>query len=141
MAFVARFEYFEHGADVGIVGRGADLETAFAEAGAALFDLIVDLERVNPAREVRIECRAANREELLVEWLNVLLAEADLRRLVFCRFSVNSLSPTHLEGSAWGERLDRQRHAPKIEVKAATYSMLAVGKDDEGFFARCVVDV
>lgn len=128
-------------ADVGIVGRGDNLETAFSEAAKAVFDLMVGLETVAPMQEVCLTCEASNLEELFVEWLNNLLAEADSRWMVFSRFQVTRLSPTHLAGCAWGESLDPQRHAPKIEVKAATYSMLAVGKDEEGYFARCVVDV
>ncbi|UCE20114.1 MAG: archease, partial [Gemmatimonadota bacterium] len=57
-------EYFDHQADIGIVGFGASLQEAFEEAAVAMFDLIVDVSRVEPRDEIAIECQAADKEEL-----------------------------------------------------------------------------
>jgi SHS2 domain-containing protein len=137
------YDYFEHQADMGIVGRGPTVEEAFAQAARALFDLMMDIERVRPLRKVSIRCQAHDRDELLVEWLNGLLAEADIRQLGFGKFHVEMLGRNELEGSAWGEPFDSRRHHPKTEVKAATYSMLFVGRegDEVEYVARCVVDL
>jgi len=128
---------------MGIEGRGDTLEEAFAQAATAMFGLMVDVKRVRPRRKVSLVCRGNDRAELFIEWLNGLLAMADIRRMAFSRFQVSSLSGNRLEGSAWGESFDPLRHNPKTEVKAATYSMLTVDDDVEGdqFVARCVVDL
>jgi len=136
-----RFEYFEHGADVGIVGRGGSWEAAFKQAATAMFNLIVDVDKVSVQKTIPISCQASNREELFVEWLNTLLAVADLRRMVFSFFKIKKLGENRLEGEAGGEPFDPKVHNPKVEVKAATYSMLALGREGENYFARCVVDV
>jgi SHS2 domain-containing protein len=45
-------------------------------------------------------------------------------------------------GRMHGEAVDIGRHEPAAEVKAATFSELAVGQDKEGqWYAQCVVDV
>ena len=136
-----RYDYFEHQADMGIEGRGPTLEEAFAQAARALFDLMMDIERIRPRKKVPIRCRAHDHEELLVEWLNELLSLADLEGMALGRFQVDRLEPNGLEGSAWGEPFDPGRHHPRTEVKAATYAMLFVGPEDGEQVARCVVDL
>lgn len=133
------YEYFEHPADVGIVGKGRSLEEAFAEAARAMFNLMVDIEAVEPIKTIEVECEADNEEELFVEWLNSLLAEATINNMVFSQFDVQ-IEKGKLVGSARGEELDPERHEMGTEVKAATYSQLKIVKDRE-FMAQCVVDV
>lgn len=136
-----RYDYFEHQADMGIEGRGSTLAEAFSQAARALFDLMLEIDRVRPLKEISIRCRAHDQDELLVEWLNGLLARADLEEMALGRFQVDRLGPDELEGRAWGEPLDARRHRPKTEVKAATYAMLFVGQEDGEQVARCVVDL
>ena len=135
------YDYFEHQADMGIEGRGPTPEEAFAQAARALFNLMVDIERVRPLQKVTIRCRAYDQAELLVEWLNGLLAEADVRQMGFGKFQVKFSGQNELQGDAWGEALDPRRHDPKTEVKAATYSMVFVGREGDEHVVRCVVDL
>jgi SHS2 domain-containing protein len=136
-----RYAYFEHQADMGIEGRGTTMEESFVQAARALFDLMMDVDQVRPREVVIVRCQAHDDEELLVEWLNGLLAEADVRRLGLGKFQVKISKHNELEGSAWGEPFDPQRHHPKTEVKAATYSMVFVGQEGKEYVARCVVDL
>jgi SHS2 domain-containing protein len=135
------FSYFDHQADMGILGRGPTLEEAFSQAARAMFDLIVDIDQIQFRQRVTVKCQGIDHGELLVEWLNRLLAEADIQDMVFGRFQVDLLSDTHLRGEAWGEPLDTHRHHAKTEVKAATYAMLFVGQESGQFVARCIVDL
>ncbi len=137
------YETFEHEADVGIAGYGRSLEEAFENAARAMFSVMVELESVAPKERVRIEVEAEEADILLVEWLNELLSQAHLRSMLFSDFEVRVEGDgmLRLEGTAKGERIDPERHRLKVEVKAATYSMLEVGREGERYFARCVVDV
>lgn len=135
------YKYFDHQADVGIEGFGTSLPEAFEEAAAAMFNLIVDIQRVEPRDEVPVECQGADTEELFVEWLNALLAQADIHEMALSQFRVLQLTDHHLSGIARGEVLDQGKHRPKLEVKAATYSMLSVEYVGQRWSAKCVVDV
>jgi SHS2 domain-containing protein len=42
---------------------------------------------------------------------------------------------------AWGEPLDRNRHALAHEVKAITYHRLKVEPTDDGWLAEVIVDI
>jgi SHS2 domain-containing protein len=47
-----------------------------------------------------------------------------------------------LQATAWGEPVDVRRHDPAVEVKAATYNSLYVGRREDGaWIAQCVLDV
>jgi SHS2 domain-containing protein len=61
--------------------------------------------------------------------------------MLFSRFEVK-IDGDNLTATAWGEPVDNEKHKTAVEVKAATYTELAVKKDTEGnWLAQCVVDV
>ena len=135
------WEHFAHGADIGVRGRGATLAQAFAEAAVALTAVVTDPGGVRPAMPVDVVRASPDAEFLLVDWLNAIVYEMATRRMVFGRFDV-SLDGTTLRATAWGEPLDRARHAPAVEPKGATFTALAVRRADDGqWVAQCVVDV
>ena len=68
-------EYFEHGADIGVVGRGASIEQAFAGAAASMFAIMVDPAAVRPRVRVGVDFDEDDVELALVRWLNGLLAD------------------------------------------------------------------
>ncbi len=140
VAMTESYETFAHEADIGIRGFGDTQEEAFANTALALYSVMVDVTRVEPKESRVLTVSAEDDETLLVEWLNALLALSDIERMVFSRFAVTIAGRT-LTGTAWGERLDRERHAPNVEVKGATYHLLRAGKEGERYLAQCVVDV
>jgi len=135
-----QYETFEHEADIGIRGFGGTAAEAFENAAAALYSVMVSIDRVAALEKRVVHVSAPDRELLLVEWLNALLALSDIDRLVFSKFQVQMEGPA-LIGTAWGEALDRVRHEPRVEVKGATYHMLSVYEKDGRYTAQCVVDV
>ena len=134
-----RFDIIEHTADVGIVAYGADLKEAFANAAYAMFTLIADLEGVREAVCRQIEVRAEDQESLIVSWLNELLYLFDVEGIIFKRFKVIELGENSLQAEGYGEPIDSARHSLKAGVKAATYHMLKVAKED-GYSIRVIFD-
>jgi len=135
------WEHFDHGADIGVRGYGASPDEAFAQAALAMTAVITDPATVNPTVAVPIACEAPDLELLLVDWLNALIYEMATRRMLFGRFAVRITGNT-LEGTAWGETVDRARHPLAVEVKGATYTALRVEQNPAGhWLAQCVVDV
>ena len=138
---IPRWEHFVHGADIGVRGIGRTLDEAFEQAALALTAVVVLPERVRSEERVTIGCEAADREVLLVDWLNAIVFEMATRRLLFGRFEVH-IADGRLTGEAFGERVDPVRHEPAVEVKGATFTSLAVAHRDDGtWLAQCMVDV
>jgi SHS2 domain-containing protein len=137
---MARWEHFEHGADIGVRGYGASIAEAFEQAALALTAVITELALVRPLERVEVRCEAPDDELLFAEWLNALVYEMATRRMLFARYSVK-LEGTRLAGEAWGEPVDVARHHPAVEVKGATYTMLRVAREGADWVAQTVVDV
>jgi len=137
------YELLDHEADIGIRGYGNTIEEAFENGAKAMFSVMIDLDKVNPQKNVEIKCEAPDIEALFIEWLNELLTKKDIEEMSFSEFKVeiNKNDLYTLKGVASGERFDQKKHKPKIEVKAATYSGLKIGKKDEKIYIQCVVDV
>lgn len=137
----ASFETFEHGADIGIRGIGKTLSEAFENGAKSMFSLLVDdLDTVIPEKSVTISCASFDLEGLFVAWLNSLLAESDIQRLIFSEFKVK-IQDLKLTGTAMGESFDFSKHQQGLEVKGATFTELAVRQDGDWWIAQCVVDV
>jgi len=124
------FEIVDHTADVGIVAYGADINQAFANAAKALFSLITELDDVEEILHRDTELVAPDQENLLVEWLNELIYLFDTENIVFKRFDITKLNNTQLKARSYGEKVDSSKHRLKTGVKAATYHMLKVDKEN-----------
>ena len=135
------WEHFQHEADIGVRGVGPTKRAAFEEAATALTAVITDPADVASEQMVEVACDAPDDELLLAGWLNALIYEMAVRRMLFARFEV-AISGRKLNGRAWGEPVDVAKHQPAVEVKGATYTALRVGRQpDERWIAQCVVDV
>ncbi len=131
--------YFEHVADVGVIGRGPTLEAAFEAAARATFALMAEPQRVGRDLTVDVTFEEDDIEFALVQWLNALLAAAHEQRAVFADFAL-----AH-DGAHWRGRATGARWQPAddrgTEVKGATLTSLSVRETTLGWEARCVVDV
>lgn len=136
-----RWEHFDHGADIGVRGFGRSEAAAFEQAALALTAVIADPACIVDRDTVRVECEAADHELLLAAWLNAVVSEMAVRGMLFSHFHVE-LHGSALCGTMAGEAVSRERHAPAVEVKGATYTELRVRHFPDGsWMAQTVVDV
>ena len=77
---------------------------------------------------------------MLLDWLNAIIYEMATRNMIFSRYEVRIVG-SRLDGIAYGEAVDRERHEPAVEPKGATLTELSVTETDEGVMAQCVIDV
>ena len=134
------WSHFEHGADIGLTGSGQSKAEAFAEIAMALTAAVTDPASVAAAETIRVHCEAPSDELLLADWLNALIYEMDVRKMLFREFDV-SITDRILDAQVRGESVDREKHQPAVEVKGATYTALSVEQTDDGWEVNCVVDV
>jgi tRNA nucleotidyltransferase (CCA-adding enzyme) len=135
------WEHFHHQADIGIRGIGQTLEEAFEDGAAALMAVICSPDTVEAKECIKIECKAEKKDLLFADWINALIYEMDVRKMLFRRFEV-TIENHKLTAKAWGEKTDPDRHELAVEVKAATFMELKAYKNDDGqWVVQCVVDV
>lgn len=138
---VPAWEHFHHGADVGIRGFGGTREEAFANAALALTAVVAEPDSVTPRMRVAVDCEAPDDELLFYDWLNALIYEMATQGMLFSRFRVH-IEGRRLHGEAWGEKVERTRHEPAVEVKGATLTALHVERAASGGWrAQTVIDV
>jgi len=135
-----RYEVLGHTADTAIVAYGAILPELFENAAYGMFDLMFDLTEVGTRRSRPVVAAGDTAEELLVAWLDELLAEAEIHGLALSYFTVDRLEEGGVQGSAQGNpAAEYELRGPPI--KAVTYHDLAVVEIPDGWWARVVFDV
>jgi len=112
----------------------------FAAMGKALFAAMIDIDKVRPLVERKIELSAETLEDLLVDFLNELLILKDAEGLAFSRFDIQVFPGWKVVGSVWGEKI-RREHNPRSDVKAVSYHMLEVGEREGRKYAQVVLDL
>ena len=135
------FEIIDHTADVGIVAYGADIEELFSNAALALLSLITEPESIEEKSHLNLKVSSEDRDSLLVEWLNELIYFFDAKHILFHRFDIESLTHNELKATCHGEGFDPMKHKIKREVKAATYHMLKLDKNSDGYKAQIILDI
>jgi SHS2 domain-containing protein len=126
---VKRYEVIDHTADLMIKAYGNTLEECFANAGYALFDQTVDLSGIGPAEVFGVGVFGDSDEDLLYSFLSELLFIEDCEGVILCELNVQFVE-NGLVCTGKGEILDRSRHRVKTEVKAVTYHMMSVDREE-----------
>lgn len=135
------FKIIDHTADVGVIAFGADVKQLFSNAALALFSLITDTESIAEKLQRDLKINSDGRDNLLVEWLNELIYLFDAEHILFKRFNIENLRGNQLRAICYGENLDPLRHKINMGVKAATYHMLKINRDSDGYEVQIIFDV
>ncbi|MFO7772576.1 MAG: archease [Dehalococcoidia bacterium] len=135
------FDVIDHTADAGIIAYGADVEELFSNAALGLFSLITEPESVEEKLRRDLTVSSEDRDSLLVEWLNELIYLFDVEHILFNRCNIESLTHNQLKAVCSGENFDPMKHKIKAGVKAATYHMLKLDSDADGYRAQIIFDL
>jgi len=135
------FEIVDHTADVGIIAYGTNIEELFCNAALALFSLITEPGSIQEKSHLNLRVSSDERDSLLVEWLNELIYFFDAKHILFNRFDIESLTHNQLKATCYGEGFDPMKHKIKMGVKAATYHMLKLDKNSDGYKAQIILDI
>ncbi len=130
--------FVDHTSEIGLRVRAATFPEMLAEAGRGLARLLLRDQTAEAAGEAReIEVSSHDREALLVDWLNELIFEAEVRLWVPLEFEMMAASDTHVRVRARGAEVE----VPPSIVKAATFHGLQVMETPEGLEAEVILDV
>lgn len=138
--------FLDHTADVGVEITAASLDALFAEAAAALAEVVTDRATVRPSLKRRFELAAPDLETLLVDWLGELVYVFEVDRQLFRDAEVTvhegEGNGPRLEAVARGEPYDPERHPVKVLVKAVTHHRIEVScRPDASWFGRVIFDI
>jgi len=140
MSSAASHVFQDHTAEVLLRVEAPSLAELYAEAGRALAELLADdPAAVRCGEPERVAVEAADREALLVAWLDELVYRAETRGRVYPVIEVERVTDRMLAATIRGGPPGTWRTA----VKAATWHRLRVAEadDGQGFWATVVLDV
>lgn len=135
-----KWEHFSHGADIGIRGIGETITKAFEMGALALTAVITDLNSLHANSQRKICCEAPDNEILFMDWINAIIYEIETQDMLFCEYQVE-INGNKLNAMLKGEKMNRLKHQPVVDVKGATFTELKVYQQKNTWIAQCVVDV
>lgn len=139
------FKYLEDvaTADVAFEAIGETLEELFVECARATFEAMVDTRLLDRRDKKIIKLESEEVDQLLFDWLAELVYLKDSEYMLFSEFDVriDKNKFYQLKAKVIGERIDAKKHELRSDVKAVTYHLFYVKKENKGWKARVVLDI
>ncbi len=136
-----KHKIIDHTADICVRVFGNSLEEIFVGSSKAMMEIITDVEKVNPSKEISIKAQGENYEELLVKWLQEILYLHEVKKMVFKDFEIKIENGTKAVGKAYGEKIDVDRHEFYSNIKAVTYHNLKIISSKDKYRVDIVFDI
>ncbi len=139
-----QYEYFPHTADMRFRSYGKTLEEAFANASLAMFNIMIETEKVSPQLERKISVHAKEKESLLFDFLGKFLFLLDSEN-----FALNKVESIEIEKKEDAYFLNAvilgdelcEKYETKTQVKAITYNEMQIRQENGIWVISAVVDV
>lgn len=139
------YTILDHTADIGFEVYGKTKTELFANAVAALFDLILDRQDTTAPgeseEEKSIVVEGGDIEDLLVNFLREVLYLFNGEKWAVLNCRPVEVTDKRIEAQLFGEPYDTRKHHVKMEIKAVTYHELSVKNTSEGWKATVIFDV
>ncbi|MCP4631475.1 MAG: archease [candidate division Zixibacteria bacterium] len=128
-------------ADAAFEVSAADLKQLFELSAEAMFNIIMDIDKVPPTAGSRVNLKSDSLEELLYLFLSELLYLKDINQMIYSNFCVNINGCYDLNAVVSGEKFEKIGISPKIDIKAVTYYNFKVERRGDDYYAVVVVDL
>ena len=131
-------------ADIGIFAEEDSLERAFEESARALSNLMVDINSIDKKIKRKIVVCSEDLYGLLYDFLTNILIILDSEGIIFSDYNVkiyNNNREYILECMAYGEKLNKEKHSPKMEIKAITYHKMEIKEENGKHIIKYIVDI
>lgn len=143
--FAGKFEFLEHTADIYVRAFGERMWDAYENAALAMFETMTNTDKVAQTTELDFVVEAEDQYALLYNWLETLLVKAETEGMLFSKFTVEAWQETpsgfKFEAKIWGEKFDAKKHPQKVAVKAITYHLMMVIKEQERVILEFILDI
>jgi SHS2 domain-containing protein len=132
-------------ADIAFRAWGADLAETFVAAADAVMNVMVeDLDAIQGREERQLTAENEALDLLLFDFLQELVYYKDAEQLML-RVGQVRIAERHghygLTAVARGERLDANRHRPRVDVKAVTLHRFSLQQRAGGWDATVILDI
>ena len=119
-------------------GSQADL---FANSAFALFDVMLDLDKIEIKERLPLEVEGADRDDLMVNWMRELLYLYQGSGYLLKEFVIREVKDTSVKAEVCGEKIDPDRHEIKQEIAAVAYNQSRMTKTGNRWTAQLIFEV
>jgi len=141
------YEFFEHTADLGIIGHGASLCDALSGVIAGMSAQITDTELLADSEDVEISVENPDLEleDHIVNLLSKTLYLFEVDGMIFKSAKVTEIRDGDMtigfNAILSGDKYNVKRHQINTHIKAVTYHDMKLRQDDNGWHIRVLFDV
>ena len=118
---------------------GKDLKELFTNAAEALLSVICNIKKVQPKQADEFLFKAENAEDLMINWLNGIIAIVDVEQKFFSKVEIGEIDENHLKAKLYGE--PTKPELGETVVKAVTMYKYKLEKTDKGYKVRVSLDI
>lgn len=123
-----KYRVIRRSSELSIRLSGDSLPQLLADAGLALFDLLVDPESVEARESVTLEVEGLDNDDLMVNWIRELLYEYQASGFVLKEFDIHEAGEFFVRAEARGEKFDPDRHEEREAIGAVDERSSHLGK-------------
>lgn len=137
------YRLIDHTADMAYVVEGVSFADLLQTATAALADIVLGVEHATLGESRELEVGGADREDVLVAWLNEVVVAFEDEGFLAWEARVQHADETSARGVLRGRTLDFDEEQPDRLIKAVTYHDLSVveGLGGRPWSAQIVLDL
>ena len=132
-------------ADIAFSAWGKDLKETFVAAADATMNVMVEeLESIEPKERRELKLENDQLDMLLFDLLQELIYYKDAEELLLRVRQIEIEEKDHrhlLKGVASGEKIDRNRHRFRVDVKAVTLHLFRLEKTEKGWETLIILDI
>ncbi|MDE0031578.1 MAG: archease [Deltaproteobacteria bacterium] len=123
-----KYRVIRKSSELSIRLSGDSLPGILADAGAALFDLLVDMTAVEARESVTLEVEGLDNDDLIVNWMRELLYEYQVSGYMLKEFDIHESGEFFVRAEARGEKFDPDRHEERETIGAVDERLSHLGK-------------
>ncbi len=135
-----KFEYFDVTADIGVKVWGVDINEIFENTAIAVTSLMLDPLKIGNKIVKEIFIEGNDLSSLLINWITELLIIRDSEGILFSSFEVKvSIDGKSLNAKNYGDYFIG--NTLEMDIKAITYSLFKLEKQDGQYYLQFVLDI
>jgi SHS2 domain-containing protein len=125
--------------DVMFEAYGKTQKELFENAAEALSSVICKIKQVKPVETEEFQVRAENLEDLMLNWLQAIIAIVDTEQKFFSKFEIEEINETKLKAKLQGEPI--RPELGETVVKAVTMYKFKLEETNKGYKVTVSLDI
>ena len=128
-------------AELAVKVFGNSQANLFINSAFALFDLMIDIDKVEVKERVPLDLEGADGDELLVNWLRELLYLYQGGGYLLREFHIKEVKDTMIRAEVCGEKIDPDRHEIRKEISAVAYHKSRMQQTGDQWTAQVIFEI